>query len=492
MSTPMKKTLNEKTIVNEPKKFLKIVESNSPSEYPFGKNILPECDYNPEAMTYVFTHNLGLNPSNKWYGGMHGFKEHESPYDGTYWNSSTDEEFKELLETKPEEFTYEILKFGSMQNMFSSENAYLTKRNPDGALKNPMTWNKTNGIAYHTKELPRLEVINDLIKDAYDRKNPNLKEMKIKDVLSEELILFQVRFESTLSRKKIKEYKDRMVAESGTKSFTLTIVVTADGKWILTGGNHTLQSAIQGKFQKINVVFIYEELSIDELYALGNALNRQDKVNRMKTEISTIARDLVNLYNSKKITDGTFKSKYCTDYMKTTGNLVGSELTACRKEAIGMIEEKSSWKDGKKWKDWKATASVKTADNLCISLTNDDTLVTFSSGTMFNPNSVVAKWFMDSEMRIENGFKPRSNLTIYLHWNTFKSFTEWSKTDEWDKNEEAITTFMFGFYYKKTMLELDENGKKIVKPNFLDIKKFFPNVKYKKLDQWEDDTTTII
>ena len=51
---------------------------------------------------------------------------------------------------------------------------------------------------------------------------------------------------------------------------------------------------------------------------------------------------------------------------------------------------------------------------------------------------------------------------------------------------------MFGFYYKKTMLELDENGKKIVKPNFLDIKKFFPNVKYKKLDQWEDDTTTII
>ena len=73
-----------------------------------------------------------------------------------------------------------------------------------------------------------------------------------------------------------------------------------------------------------------------------------------------------------------------------------------------------------------------------------------------------------------------------------KSFVEWSKTDEWDKNEEAITTFMFGFYYKKTIPEIDENGKEIVKPNFLDIKKFFPNVKYKKLDQWEDDTTTVI
>ena len=160
--------------------------------------------------------------------------------------------------------------------------------------------------------------------------------------------------------------------------------------------------------------------------------------------------------------------------MKVTGNLVGSQLHACRKEAISMIEEKASWKKGKKWKDWKLTKAVKDAETLCKSLTNDNTLVTHYSGTMFDPNRVVAKWNADSLVRIENGFDPRNNITVYLHWNTMKSFTEWSKSDEWDKNEEAIMMYMYGFIHMKTEI---------------DIEKFFSNVKYKKLEQWEDDIT---
>ena len=468
MSSPMNQTFNVKTVVKdgEIRRALTIVESN----YPFGKNILPECDYNPEAFTYKFTHNLGPNPSNKWYVGMHGLKEHESPYDGSYWNSSTDEEFKELLETHPEEFTYEILKFGTMKDQFFEENKFLTKHN---AAKNSMSWNKTNGILFQTEEPPRLDVIEDLVKDAYSKKNPNRKNIKIADILSKNLIKLQVRFETTLSRKKIKEYKDRMIAENSTKSFTLTIVIN-DGKWLLAGGNHTLEAAIQAKMKNIDVVFIYEELSLEELYALGSALNRQDEVDRMKTEISTIARDLVALYNLGKISDGTFKSKYCTDYMKVTGNLVGGQLTACRKEAKEMIEEKASWKEGKKWKDWKLKKAVKQADTHCKSLTDGNTLVTWYSGTMFDPDRVVAKWNEDCLVRIENGLAPRNNITVYLHWNTKKSFTEWSDSDEWDKNEEALLMYMYGFIHMKTKI---------------DVEKFFPNVKYKKLEQWEDDIT---
>ena len=144
--------------------------------YPFGENILPKCDYNPEAFLYKFTHNLGPNPSNMWYTGMHGLKKFESSYDGTYWNSSTDEEFKWLLETYPEEFTYEILKFGTMQDMFFEENLYLTEHD---AAKNKMSWNKTNGILYKTDELPRLDIIDGLVCDAYNKKNPNRKNVKI-------------------------------------------------------------------------------------------------------------------------------------------------------------------------------------------------------------------------------------------------------------------------------------------------------------------------
>ena len=48
-----------------------------------------------------------------------------------------------------------------------------------------------------------------------------------------------------------------------------------------------------------------------------------------------------------------------------------------------------------------------------------------------------------------------------------KSFTEWSKSDEWDKNEEAIMIYMHGFIHVKTKI---------------DPLKFFPNVKYKKFE----------
>ena len=85
-------------------------------------------------------------------------------------------------------------------------------------------------------------------------------------------------------------------------------------------------------------------------------------------------------------------------------------------------------------------------------------------------------------MRIENGLEPRNNITVYLHWNTKKSFTEWSNSDEWDKNEEALLMYMYGFIHMKTkigIVEADDNGKI--------VEKFFPNVKYKKLEQWEDD-----
>tara|TARA_Y100001963_G_scaffold158767_1_gene259631 strand:+ start:1200 stop:2534 length:1335 start_codon:yes stop_codon:yes gene_type:complete len=438
--------------------------------YPFGKNVLPECDYSPEAIHYKFTHNLGPNPTNKWYSGMHGLKEYESAYDGSYWNSSTDKNFKNLLETNPEEFTYEILNFGSMQEMFKAESLYLTKHK---ARTNKKSWNKTNGIDFQTVELPRLALIDELAREAYNPKNPNKKNMKVVDLLSEDLIKLQVRFETNLSRNKIKEYKDRMVSENSTKSFTITIVVS-DGKWIIVGGNHTLEGILQAKMSHINVVFIYEDLSIDELYALGSALNRKDDIDRMNTEISTIARDLVKLFNAKKITDPTFKTKWCTDYMKVTGNLVGKELTACRKEAVDMIEEKASWKEGKRWKNWKLQKSKQTADDKCKALTNDTTFVTWYSGTMFDPDRVVSKWMEDSLVRIENGLEPRSNITVYLHWSTKKSFTEWSNSDEWDKNEETLTMYMYGFIHKKTEIGVDN---------------FTPNVKYKKLEQWEDDVS---
>ena len=79
-------------------------KSNNLLNYPFGEVVIPDTDLTPDAFIYKFLHIL----TGRWYIGMHGLKEHESPFDGSYWNSSTDDDFKVLLEEKPEEFRYEI------------------------------------------------------------------------------------------------------------------------------------------------------------------------------------------------------------------------------------------------------------------------------------------------------------------------------------------------------------------------------------------------
>ena len=82
------------------------------------------------------------------------------------------------------------------------------------------------------------------------------------------MIKLQVRFETTKSQTKIREYRDRMKSNNNTNGYTLTIVVN-DGKWILAGGNHSLYAAIKEDMPYIDIVFIEAELTLDELYAFG-------------------------------------------------------------------------------------------------------------------------------------------------------------------------------------------------------------------------------
>ena len=132
--------------------------------YPFGEVKIKETDLMPEAFIYKFTHK----PTSRWYLGMHGLKEDESHRDGAYWNSSTDEEFKELLQTKPQEFLYEISEYGTVSAIYKKENELLESLN---AAKEKMSWNKWNGIKYQSEELPRLDLIDKLATDAYDKES---------------------------------------------------------------------------------------------------------------------------------------------------------------------------------------------------------------------------------------------------------------------------------------------------------------------------------
>jgi len=195
----------------------------------------------------------------------------------------------------------------------------------------------------------------------------------------------------------------------------------------------------------------------------------------MSTEISSIARDLSTLFNDKKISDGTFQDKYSTQYMKTIGNLTGQELTRCRREAIEMIDEKASLPKGKKWRHYtKNKKNEKDAENIVNEATTRSTYATWYSGSAFSPDRVMANWCEIAKISIENGKLPKQNITVYLHWPTQKSFTEWSLTDEWEKNEKAMMRTMYGYIHLDTEIGVEN---------------FKPNIKWKKLPQYESDVT---
>ena len=163
--------------------------------YPFGEvNIIDSGDLIPEAFMYKFTHKY----TKMWYIGMHGLKTNESAFDGAYWNSSTHEDFKELLEIKPEEFLYEITNVGSMMEMFKLENETLTKLDAQNEI---LSWNKWNGFQYESEELPRLELINKLALAAYDSNSELERVSENVEDFSEGLVRLQVRFNTDFSTK---------------------------------------------------------------------------------------------------------------------------------------------------------------------------------------------------------------------------------------------------------------------------------------------------
>ena len=412
--------------------------------FPFGETkIVPEARKgNHSAHCYKFTHAFGPNPSGMYYRGTHGLKEHESSFDGAYWNSSTDKEFIELLETKPEEFRYEIDYVGSMQEMFKLENELLTKAN---AASDPMSWNKWNGFTYKTKERPRLKLIGKLAKDAYDENSGLERESVRVSDLYDQVVRLQSRFDQSESRKKIREYKNRMKSQNSTEGFTITIIRRSDNTLlILVGGNHTLEAAYKAGMQFIDVVYVDEELTMQEMYSYGDALNREVELQRMTTEKESVATKLVNMYEDGTLDkdDRGFKSQYCTDYIKTTGGFKGTDLSEVRKLAKEMLKEKGEWITGKRWiqrdnkqkkKDEATTNAWTTDSTFCIAMSSS-----------FRADRVMEKWVVDADSRISAGLDPRPNIKILMHYPSYLEYQKQMKENNRETHQRVIKSFLRG------------------------------------------------
>ena len=414
--------------------------------FPFGETkIVPEARKgNHSAHCYKFTHAFGPNPSGMYYRGTHGLKEHESSFDGAYWNSSTDKEFIELLETKPEEFRYEIDYVGSMQEMFKLENELLTKAD---AASDPMSWNKWNGFTYKTKERPRLKLIKQLAKDAYDENSGLERESVRVSDLYDQVVRLQSRFDQSESRKKIRQYKNRMKSQNSTEGFTITIIRRSDNTLlILVGGNHTLEAAYKAGMQFIDVVYVDEELTMQEMYSYGDALNKEVELQRMTTEKESVATKLVNMYEDGTLDkdDRGFKSQYCTDYIKTTGGFKGTDLSEVRKLAKEMLKEKGEWITGKRWISRSNNNKQKKEDEATANALTTDSTFCIAMSSSFRADRVMEKWVVDADSRISAGLDPRPNIKILMHYPSYLEYQKQMKENNRETHQRIIKSCLRG------------------------------------------------
>jgi len=286
-----------------------------------------------EAYLYKYT-NLN-HPLQKAYLGIH-----KGDYNDGYTNSSTSDEFKEVLASPESNVLYEVLEFGTYELMSVRENDILTM----GREQNPDAWyNKTNGSPKF--RVPKFDAINLLIKQIREGVFPITKMTREELV---DLTFLQVRTEEHTDLKQ--DIAQSIDENSGDTSECEPIIVFEgrgkDGKNIGGDGNHTYQGGMSSeKMLEMPVIVIPLEenrhYSNTELKAFSNQMNAGDKIRKnpaskddLKKQLLTMVVDaqdesvldhptvkswLVNtMYVTKKKANGLIKSAK-SQYQKDKG-----------------------------------------------------------------------------------------------------------------------------------------------------------------------------
>jgi hypothetical protein len=198
-----------------------------------------------EGYLYRFTN---LN-DNRVYVGVH------KGYVGDgYWHSSTDVEFNKIFSDSSSNLKFEILQYGSYDEMTVSERKILKDND---AKSNSMFINKSNGSAKFTQ--PDTDMMIELANRILNNEFPITKE-SVDDIF--ELVRLQVRSEEDRDHKV--EIQQRIEDAGGnTDKFNPIVIYEGrqSGKDVIGDGNHTLNAAKDAKHcSEVPVIRIPKEV----------------------------------------------------------------------------------------------------------------------------------------------------------------------------------------------------------------------------------------
>ena len=433
--------------------------------YPFGEVDFGKPETNDfDAFCYLIEHIPCKLPN---YYGMHGLKDGESHTDGTYWHSSTCDDFKQELAKNPQDWRYTIDWFGYISDAYEYEHNFLTSVN---AAKSKDWYNKSNGIPQKRKEPPRVPLLKELANRAYDEL-PSAEqfvgvEMWTKDQLKGVKKL-QCRFATDKSTKKIAEYRDRMDGKLSTDEFQITMYRLPNGEYLIVGGNHTEPAFQKTKHcTEIRVVIFEGDFTMQELRMLGNFLNKRKELDRLYVEFDDAYKDIAPLVENKQVKN--IKDPLVDEIIRGYG-FQDKQITRCRNYVNDLIEQRGMWPKDKKWKNWDSKDAKLEREEWCKGNSNDNQFATTAAGNSFRRDQIEERWYRDTVARRKYKNEPKSQLNIALVYKDIAAYNNYKNACA-TKNQQV---------YHRTLIESFMRGCSIENPV----------VRFEDLPLYEDDVS---
>lgn len=354
-----------------------------------------------EGYLYRFTN---LN-DNKVYVGVH------KGYVGDgYWHSSTDTEFNKIFSDSSSNLKFEILEYGSYNEMTVSERKILKDND---AKNNPMFINKSNGSAKFTQ--PDVAMMMDMVYKIMNGEFTITKE-SVDDVY--ELPRLQVR---TAEDRDHKVVIQQLIEDAGGNTDKCTPIVIFEGRQsgndVIGDGNHTINGAKDAKHcSEIPVIRIpkevHENYTNQELRGLSNLLNPIPEIIKKPMSIDDAVKYIVGTYSEGTPHDSNGNKQYLEACRFTK-----KQISIILKKAKVEIDKNNLALSNKLWIDYKSKTHKPTLDATVEGFRDANTISLVYSSAMFKWdnifNSIFAHTKYNDKTKSYEPTKTNVIITVY-------------------------------------------------------------------------------
>jgi hypothetical protein len=364
-----------------------------------------------EAYLYRFTDI----DSGRMYIGIH-----KGEFGDGYWHSSQDKEFNELLANNNANLKLEILQYGDYNALTVEEYKMLTEVN---AKDNDLYFNKSNGSpkykAVDTKKCK--EFVARIVKGEFD------SDMKEPIEVVKKLPTLQVR--ATEFSDHITLISQKIDDAGGNTDGCNRVVIYVDrrGRDIIGDGNHTVRAINKSKHGNLVPTARipkeeHEDFTDSELIAIGNLLNKSEKVVKISASIDDMVKFVLKQYAQGVPVNDDANKVFLTEMGFTS-----KQRTSIFKSAQIEVDANNYKKGEEVWIDWRIPEYANELQKKVASYRDAKTLAISLSSGMFKWDNVFNHVFDKGTKPIGKEGRKRiaSKIVIVVHHPTRELKKDW-------------------------------------------------------------------